>query len=169
MFIVKLLVFLVEIIMGRKSVKEDKSVYQLNREELGLSRAAASKVLSGISEDRLTRIEQQNLTPHPDEVLIMAEGYKAPELHNHYCANECPIGKKYAYAVEVHDLASIVLGAIASLNEIKKHEERLVQIAADNIIDDAELKDLNHIGEDLEKLAISVEAFRLWVEQESME
>lgn len=155
--------------MGRKSVKEDKSVYQIAREKQRYSREKAAQILSGISEDRLARIEQQNLTPHPDEILLMAEGYKDSSLHNHYCVNECPIGQKYAYTVEIKDLDGIVLRTIDALNAIEKHQERLVQIAADNEVSDSEIKDLEHIRGDLEKLAIAVEAFRLWSEQETME
>ena len=44
--------------MGRKSVKENKNIYQLSRENMGYSRAAASEKLEYISADRIEKIEE---------------------------------------------------------------------------------------------------------------
>lgn len=79
--------------MARVSVKTNKSVYQLKREELGLSREKASELLDGIPPERIERIESGKFSAHPDEVIQMASKYQAPELCNYYCANECEIGK----------------------------------------------------------------------------
>lgn len=81
--------------MGRVSVKENRNIYHLCREELGLSREKASEILGSIPPERIEKIENEKSLPHPDEVLIMSEVYKMPNLCNHYCANECPIGKQY--------------------------------------------------------------------------
>ena len=83
--------------MGRASTKENKNIYQRRREELGLTREAASERLHGLSQEKIERIENERTVPQPDEVLIMSEGYKDPQLCNYYCANECPIGKQYDY------------------------------------------------------------------------
>ena len=77
--------------MGRVSVKENKNLYQIKREELGLSREKASELLESIPPERIEKIENQKSLPHPEEVLIMAEAYKTPNLCNYYCANDCPI------------------------------------------------------------------------------
>ena len=60
--------------MGKASVKENKSVYQLAREELGLSRAAATDTMDeyGMTEYRLVRIEDGSTTIQPDDVYAMA-------------------------------------------------------------------------------------------------
>lgn len=81
--------------MGRISVKENKTIYQINRENLGYSREKASDVLDWISPERIERIENGKSKPQPDEVLQMSIGYKNPNLCNHYCARECPIGQQY--------------------------------------------------------------------------
>ena len=74
--------------MGRASTKENKTIYQTLREELDLSRDKASELLEGITPERLERIENEKTLPHPEEVLLMSDKYKAPDLCNHYCANE---------------------------------------------------------------------------------
>ncbi|MBR0355352.1 MAG: helix-turn-helix transcriptional regulator, partial [Oscillospiraceae bacterium] len=80
--------------MGRNSVKENKNIYQRSREALGLTREKAEELLQGLTAERIEKIENERSGAHPDEVLLMAEGYKVPELCNYYCANECPIGRR---------------------------------------------------------------------------
>ena len=70
--------------MGRVSVKEDKTIYQNIRENLELSREKASELLGGITPERIERIENEKSMPHPEEVLIMAEKYREPDLCNYY-------------------------------------------------------------------------------------
>lgn len=81
--------------MGRESIKENKNVYQLKREELGLSREKASELLECVPPERIEKIDSEKVLPHPEEVLIMADKYKSPELCNYYCSNQCPIGQQY--------------------------------------------------------------------------
>ncbi|MBQ4505485.1 MAG: helix-turn-helix transcriptional regulator, partial [Firmicutes bacterium] len=87
--------------MGRVSTKENKTIYQNLREELDLSREKASELLEGITPERLERIENEKTVPHPEEVLLMSDKYKAPDLCNYYCANECPIGEQYVPEVKM--------------------------------------------------------------------
>lgn len=151
--------------MGRQSVREDKNVYQTTRESMGLSREKAATLLETISEDRIYRIEAKGARPHPDEVLVMAEKYREPTLCNHYCANQCPIGKRYSVEVEIQDLPTIVLQTIASLNAIDKHKDRFIEIASDCKIDESEIKDFQDIQDVLKRISMAVESLRLWSEQ----
>lgn len=151
--------------MGRVSVKENKNIYQLRREELGLSREKASELLETMPAERIEKIESEKSLPHPDEVLLMSEAYKMPNLCNHYCANECPIGKQYVPEIKIKDLSQIVLEMIASLNSMHKKQERLIEITADGKIEGDEIKDFIHIQEELEKISITVETLQLWSEQ----
>lgn len=57
-------------IMGRKSTKENKIMYQMILEEKGLSRATASEKLY-ISEDRIARIESKKSLSHLNEILAI--------------------------------------------------------------------------------------------------
>ena len=79
--------------MARKSVKENKNIYQRTREDLNLTREQASELLVTISPERIEKIENERSMPHPDEVLLMSAQYKWPGLCNHFCANQCPIGQ----------------------------------------------------------------------------
>ena len=151
--------------MGRVSVKENKNLYQIKREELGLSREKASELLESIPPERIEKIENQKSLPHPEEVLIMAEAYKTPNLCNYYCANDCPIGKHYVPEIEMKDLSQIVLEMLAFLNAMKGKQERLIEITVDGKVDGEEIKDFVHIQEELEKISITVEALQLWSEQ----
>jgi hypothetical protein len=80
--------------------------------------------------ERIEKIESEKSSPHPDEVIAMADGYKMPNLCNHYCANECPIGRQYVPEVKVRDLSQIVLEMVASLNAMNKKQERLLRLLA---------------------------------------
>ena len=58
--------------MGKKSIKENKNIYQLSREKLDLTREKASEQMTYISADRIEKIESEKSLPHPDEILAMA-------------------------------------------------------------------------------------------------
>ena len=151
--------------MGRMSTKENKTEYQLIREELGLTREKASELMPGISPDRLEKIENVRTTPQPGEVILMSNAYKRPSLCNHYCAKECAIGQQYVPEVKVKDLSQIVLEMLASLNSMQKRQERLIEITADGVITGEEIADFVHIQEELEKISITVETLQLWSER----
>ena len=151
--------------MGRVSKKENKSVYQISRENLGFSREKAGEVLGWISPERIEKIESGKSVPRSDEVLEMSVGYKNPKLCNHYCANECPIGQQYVPEVKIKDLSQIVLEMLASLNAMYKKQERLIEITADGQISGDEIQDFIHIQTELEKISVTVETLQLWLEQ----
>lgn len=151
--------------MGRVSKKENKNIYQVRREELGLSREKASKLLGALPPERIEKIESEKSMPHPDEVLAMAEGYKIPNLCNYYCANECPIGRQYVPEIKIKDLSQIVLEMLASLNAMQRKQERLIEITVNGLIEEDEIKDFVRIQEELEKISITVETLQLWSEQ----
>jgi len=151
--------------MARKSVKENKNIYQETRESLGLTREAASELLETMSPERIEKIENERTTPHPDEVLLMSDKYKQPMLCNFYCANQCPIGAQYVPEVKIKDLSQIVLETLASLNAMQKKKERLIEITVDGHISGDELADFVFIQEELEKISIAVETLQLWCER----
>ena len=151
--------------MPKVSARENKNPYFQRREDLGLTRDAASELLETMPPERIEKIENERCLPHPDEVLLMAEKYKSPELCNHFCANQCPIGQQYVPEVKIRDLSRIVLEMVASLNAMGKKQERLIAIAADGIIENDELDDFVEIQKELERISITVEALQLWSEQ----
>lgn len=151
--------------MPKVSAKENKNVYFQRREELGLTREKAAELLESIPADRIEKIENERVEPHPDEILIMADKYKAPELCNYYCAKQCPIGMQYVPEVKVNNLSQIVLKMLASLNAVQRKQERFIEITEDEKIDEDELEDFIDIQYELEKMSIAVETLQLWSER----
>lgn len=151
--------------MARVSTKENKNIYHKTRENLRLTREAASELLETMAPERIEKIENERCLPHPDEVLVMAEKYKQPDLCNYYCANQCPIGQQYVPEIKIKDLSQIVLEMLASLNSMNKRKERLIEITADGAISGDELADFIFIQEELERISITVETLQLWSER----
>lgn len=151
--------------MGRKSVNPNKTLYQLTRESLNLTREAAAQRSGFLAPERIEKIENRRSNPHPEDILALARVYRKPHLCNHYCANECPIGKIYVPEVRERELSSVVLEILASLNSIEKHKERLIEITADGDISPDEYEDFSVIQQQLERVSVIIETLQLWVEQ----
>ena len=148
----------------------NENIYKQIRNELKMSRdevcdRVAIEELGYLAPERLERIENGKFSIHPEEVMLLSKVYKQPSICNHYCSNECPIGQEYVPEVKIKDLEKIVLSMIASLNSMKKSQERLIEITADGVIDDEELKDFVFIQNELERISITVESLQLWTEQ----
>ena len=150
--------------MGKQSTRENKTIYQLCREEKELTREKASELMAGVSSSRIEKIEYETQEPTPYDVVQMADCYKRPDLCNYYCSHECPIGREYVPEVKLKDLSQIVLEMLASLNTIDKRKDRLIEITADGKIGTDELADFRTIQEQLGRISLSVDSLRLWVE-----
>ena len=151
--------------MGRKSTKENKNIYQISREEVGLTREAAAEKMDYISSDRIEKIEYEKSLPHPDEILAMAECYKNPALCNYFCSHECPIGKEYVPEVKMKELSQITLEVLASLNAIEKEKNRLIEITVDGEISEDEMQDFKMIQSRLSQIALAIDSLQLWVQK----
>ena len=151
--------------MGRKSNKEDKSVYQEYREKLDLTREKASELMEFISPAKLEKIENGKVSVQPEDVIAMAQCYKSPELCNYYCSQECPIGQQYVPEIKVKDLAQIAIETLNSLNRMSKEKDRLLEIVEDGRVTPDEYKDFFEIKKTLEKIALSVDTLQLWVDK----
>ncbi len=157
-----------DILMGRKSVKENKNIYQQYREEAGLTREKASEAMGIVSETRIEKIESDKTTPYPEEIMAMAECYKAPDLCNYFCSNECPIGQRYVPQVQAKELTQIVLEVLATLNTLNKDKERLIEISADGEVSEDEEKDFGYIKEQLDKISLAVDSLQLWIDKKEI-
>lgn len=141
-----------------------ENIYKEIRKSKGLSREDASKLLGLITPERLERIENNKFPVQPDEVCVMADKYKEPSLRNYYCSTQCPIGRQSVPEIKVKNLAEIIIQMVASLNSMKKKQERLIEITADGIVDNEELNDFIYIQKELERISVTVEALQLWTE-----
>ncbi len=149
--------------MGRRSGKEDKSIYLQSREEAGMTRAEASEALEFISESRLEKIESGRTPAQPEDILAMARAYKKPDLCNYYCAKECPIGREMVPEIKVKGLSQIILGMLSTLNSLNREKDRLIEITEDERIADDELEDFVRIQNQLDKISVTIESLKLWV------
>lgn len=151
--------------MPRRSVKEDKNLFFVSRENAGLTREAASEKTGFLSGDRIERIESDKSVAHPDEVLAMAKAYGDPMLINRYCTGECPIGQKYVPEVTEEELSSIVLNIIDSVNGLSASKDRLIGITADGVITEEERPDMEQILSDLERVSSAAGTLKLLLEK----
>ncbi len=155
--------------MGKASIKENKSIYQITREDLGLSRVAATELMEkyGMTDYRLVRIEDGTATIHPDDVYAMAKGYNAPHLCNHYCTHECRIGQEYVPEVTIKEnVYEILVHMVMSLESLQQKKTRLMEILTDGKIRTDELDDFISIESELEHISMIVEAIQLWCEKQ---
>ena len=152
-------------IMGRKSTKENKTIYQTSREAMEYTREAAAEKLGFISTDRIEKIENEKSLPHPEEVLAMADCYKNPSLCNYFCAHECPIGIEYVPEIKAKNLSQITLEMLATLNKLTHEKERLIEITVDGELSEDELPDFFKIKDQLEKMALAIDSLNLWLDQ----
>lgn len=155
--------------MGKKSVKENKNIYQIAREEAGMTRLQASDALVFMSDSRIEKIESEKCEPHPDEILAMAKAYKKPSLCNYYCSNECPIGQKNVPELKEKDLAQITLEMLSTINVLSKQKDRLVEITVDGKVTKDEMADFIKIKTELDKMTVSIESLKLWIDQKAIE
>lgn len=149
--------------MPKKSVKENKNIYQISREELDYTRAQAAEKLQFISADRIEKIESEKTLPRPEEILAMAECYQKPSLCNYYCSHECPIGQEYVPEIKSKDLSQITLEMLATLNSLDKEKNRLIEITVDGEISADEINDFKAIQTKLEEMAMTIDSLNLWV------
>ena len=151
--------------MGKKSIKEDKNVYFVAREEAGLTRAQASELIGTISESRLEKLETGKTAIVPEDVVDMALAYKKPELCNYYCTHECRIGQSSVPEVspKLNTLSEIVLGMLSALNSLDRQKDRLIDITADGEITEDELPDFVNIQKQLDQIDLTVEALKIWI------
>lgn len=151
--------------MGKKSIKENKNIYQITREKLELTRDEASELMEFISADRIEKIESERAAIHPDDVLAMSRAYKTPYLCNHFCSHECSIGKEYIASVEEKEFSRIVLEMISTLNHIDSEKNRLIEIAADDKLTSDEYADFREIKKELGNISSSIMSLQLWVDK----
>ena len=141
--------------MGKQSTRENKTIYQICREEAGLTRLEASEKMTAVSDSKIEKFEYEMQEPTPYDIIQMADAYGRPDLCNYYCSHK----------VEVSDLSNIILETIASLNEINPLTTRLIQIARDGKISDDEIKDFAFISNKLDEISLAIDSLNLWVDK----
>ena len=152
--------------MGRRSTKENKSVWQTTREDLELTREKAAELIPGFSPERIEKIENGRTQIQPEDALLLAKYYRAPALLNHYCCEECPIGQVHAVRTESKELAQIAVETLNAVNKLNRSKDRLLEIVEDGRVRADEYADFIEIKGALDRIAQSVSNLQLWMEEQ---
>jgi len=153
--------------MGKKATKAADNMYyqarfEASKENSDLSSREKASELLNMDRTRLARIELDEVSPYPEEVLTMSQVYNCPELHNSYCAKECPIGKLTVKEVTIDDFDRLALKVLGSLKDIDQLRMSLIAISEDGVITESEEASFNAILDSLEKISTNAKALQLW-------
>lgn len=116
------------------------------------SREGASEE-TGIDRKRLQRIEIGTLNPYPEEVLLVADAYHAPELLNYHCSHCCPIGQRTVPRAELNELDRITVKFLNALEQIRDSDKELLQIAQDGTLTADEVPQMEHLLIGIQRIA----------------
>ena len=133
-----------------------------SNERLSSREGAAEEI--GIDRTRLARIELGSTIPYQEEVLLMADCYKAPELKGNYCREMCPLGKNMP-KIENAGLDRISLRMLSSFKKINEAKESLLDITADGIISEEEKPELKKIIQTLDEVNEITQNLKNWIER----
>ena len=126
------------------------------------SREGASEE-TGIDRTRLARIELGSIDPYPEEVILMAETYDAPQLANYYCSQICPLGKKTVPAAQMRSLDRPTICIVTALGNTSSIREAALDVARDGKITPDEYERLAHISEALERIEVVAQETKLFI------
>ena len=93
---------------------------------------------TGIDRTRIAHIELGTINPHPEEVLMFADAYNAPELHNYFCSRMCSLGKQTINPIEYDELERVTLRLLSAFNQLDLPAvfNDLVEVAAFGSLDE---------------------------------
>lgn len=114
---------------------------------------------AGMSEDAIKNTELGLEKQMPvDKAVILADLYNAPELLNHYCLHQCPIGQNQAISDGVCSIEHVTLKLLKGLkaSRLEKVKEKLVDIAEDGAVTDEEVEALEDVVRYLDGIAVSI-------------
>ena len=156
--------------MPRNATKAADNVFYLARKAaekcndcLGSREGAAEE--TGIDRTRLARIEAGVLVPYPEEILMMAHTYLAPQLCNHYCANLCPLGKKTIPPCELLQIDRLALKVMSAMQGASCVQQIILEIAGDGQITQDEVPQLEQVMKNLEAMERASMELRLWMQK----
>lgn len=155
--------------MPRTATKAAESVWYRARltaskfnERLSSREGAAEEL--GMDRTRLARIELGSLVPYPEEVLLMADLYRTPELKNYFCREMCPLGRDMP-KLELEDLDRITVKAMSTFRKMAETKEVLLDITEDGYISEEEKPELEAVMKNLDEISSIAQSLRVWVEK----
>lgn len=130
--------------------------------EMLSSREGAAEVL-GIDRTRLARIELGTLTPYPEEAVLMADAYNAPNLMNHFCTAECPIGKRIMMQADLEQLDKMAIDILAAVHGVANVSDAVLTIVADGRVSGEEMVELQKVLENMQQVAKAASELQIYI------
>lgn len=161
--------------MASDCMKSNENIYFRCRKEAARyndklnSREGAADLL-GISVSSLADYELGTTKVVPvDKVVLMADLYNAPELLNHYCKHECPIGCRMDIPTEVEPLENVTLKLLDLLHpeRIQLRMNILTHIAVDGKVSEEERDSMEEVTSYLNDVKNAVEKLSLYNKKHS--
>ena len=156
--------------MSKPATKAANSPFYLARMEAAKvndrfsSREGAADEM-GIDRTRLARIELDSITPYPEEVMLLADAYDAPQLLNFYCSTCCPIGRQNVKPCALQEFDRVMMQALAALQGADKVSAAIISIARDGRVDPGEDVKMGEILAYMKNVASTAEAMQLWIKK----
>lgn len=159
--------------MGREATKAVGNVWYEARKRAAeyddrlQSREGAAELL-GMSVSAVSDTELNITKCMPvDKAVLMADLYNAPELLNHYCLHECPIGCGKPIADKVGSLESVAIRLMSDLDgeKVNKFKRLILEVAAVGEISVRELDKVKEMVEYIDKLSMTISEFKLLAER----
>lgn len=67
-----------DLLIGKQSTRENKTIYQICREEAGLTRAEASEKMTAVSDSKIEKFEYEMQEPAPYDIVQMGGRLSPP-------------------------------------------------------------------------------------------
>jgi len=98
-----------------------------------------------------------------DKAVLMADLYNSPQLLNHYCLHECPIGCRHSISEEVEDIDRVTVKLLKGLRveELERIKDKLLDIAEDGVISEDELPDMQEVMDYLDRISKIVSEIKI--------
>lgn len=143
----------------KRAARYNDSVASMERaaEQLGISVSSLNQYELGITKQVPV-----------DMVVLMADVYNAPELKNHYCKHECPIGKSLPIATETDGIKGATLRLLNVLDEgkIANLKKTMIRVSLDGVVDEEEKHEFAKIAAELGKIADVISELKILAEKE---
>lgn len=129
------------------------------------SREGAAEI-TGLDRTRLAYIELGTINPHPEEVLILADTYNSPELHNYFCSRLCPLGRQTIHPIELDELGGSTLKLLSAFNHLNLPAifEDLIEVAVHGATEENRPR-IEEILTKLDEAADKIQALKLFFQK----
>lgn len=131
------------------------------------SRDGAAEELHYSTRAKLNEWELGTRIPAPQDVLLMADLYNAPELITYYCKYQCPLGCDRAEVAEgdSESLDRITLKALSIMDKANEVQRKLLEITSDGKISDEEKPEMKKILAMMTEMQGVTDDLRAWLKK----